>query len=134
MVIFIPGEPARVTEQQHRYGGRKQNGQVIIYRDPRLAAARNELLYYLKRSAPADPLTGPIKLNVQYEFGCKTKKLWGTWKTTRPDTDNLIKGLKDCMTEAGFWKDDSQVVYETVIKHWCNPDHAGIVIALEVIE
>ena len=25
------------------------------------------------------------------------------WKTSKPDTDNLIKMLKDCMTRTGYW-------------------------------
>ena len=31
-------------------------------------------------------------------------------EVTKPDTDNLQKLLKDCMTKCGFWKDDAQVV------------------------
>jgi len=38
------------------------------------------------------------------------------WKTTKPDTDNLIKMLKDCMTTAGFWKDDAIVCSEVTEK------------------
>lgn len=42
----------------------------------------------------------------------------GEFKTSRPDTDNLQKLLKDCMTKAGFWKDDAQVCEEFVQKLW----------------
>ena len=42
----------------------------------------------------------------------------GEWRTTRPDTDNLQKMLKDCMTKCGYWKDDAQVVREIVEKKW----------------
>ena len=37
---------------------------------------------------------------------------------TRPDTDNLQKLLKDCMTRVGFWNDDAQVCREEVTKRW----------------
>ena len=37
---------------------------------------------------------------------------------TRPDTDNLQKLLKDCMTRTGFWRDDAQVCREDVTKRW----------------
>lgn len=40
----------------------------------------------------------------------------GTWKVTKPDTDNLIKLLKDEMTNAGWWHDDAQVVIERSMK------------------
>lgn len=39
-----------------------------------------------------------------------------TWKVTKPDTDNLIKLLKDEMTHAGWWHDDAQVVIERSMK------------------
>jgi Holliday junction resolvase RusA-like endonuclease len=37
---------------------------------------------------------------------------WGTWKTSKPDTDNLIKMIKDEMTRLGFWGDDAQICSE----------------------
>ena len=42
----------------------------------------------------------------------------GEWRVSRPDTDNLQKLLKDCMTRVGFWKDDAQVCREEVTKRW----------------
>ena len=129
--FFIPGQPARVTEQQHRYGGRKKNGQVVVYRDSRLSAARAELLEYLRKAAPKEPITGPVRMEVCYYFSSKSKRQNGMPKITRPDTDNLVKGLKDCMTEAGFWLDDAQVYFETISKFWSLPESAGIEIHVE---
>lgn len=37
------------------------------------------------------------------------------WRVTKPDTDNLQKMLKDCMTLTGFWNDDAQVVVDYLI-------------------
>lgn len=128
--FFIPGEPARVTEQQHRYGGRKKNGQVVVYRDSRLSAARAELMEYLWKEAPKEPIEGPVRIEVCYTFGTKNKRFAGMPKTTKPDTDNLIKGLKDCMTEAGFWLDDAQVYREIIAKFWSVPENAGIEITV----
>ena len=39
-------------------------------------------------------------------------------KDTKPDTDNLQKLLKDCMTAVGFWVDDAQVCSELTEKRW----------------
>lgn len=129
--FFIPGEPARVTEQQHRYGGRKKNGQVVVYRDSRLSAVRAEMLEYLRKAVPKEPITGPVRMEVCYYFSSKSKRQDGMPKITRPDTDNLVKGLKDCMTEAGFWLDDAQVYFETISKFWSLPENAGIEIHVE---
>ncbi len=42
----------------------------------------------------------------------------GEYKTSKPDTDNLVKLLKDVMTELHFWKDDAQVASEITEKFW----------------
>ena len=55
------------------------------------------------------------------------------WRITKPDTDNLQKMLKDCMTEIGFWKDDAQVVKETVEKRWSD-EPCGISIEIIVLK
>jgi Holliday junction resolvase RusA-like endonuclease len=54
-------------------------------------------------------------------------------KDTMPDTDNLQKGLKDCMTKVGFWKDDAQVAVEHVSKWWTSGE-TGILITVEELE
>ena len=56
----------------------------------------------------------------------------GEYKTTKPDTDNLLKMLKDEMTKAGFWEDDSQVASEVVEKFWS--EISGIYVEIETLE
>lgn len=46
------------------------------------------------------------------------KHLDGTYRLSKPDTDNLQKLLKDCMTKVGFWDDDALVASEIVEKFW----------------
>ena len=47
------------------------------------------------------------------------KRLHGMRKTTRPDVDNLLKGMQDALTETGrFWVDDSQVGLRSVYSRW----------------
>ena len=53
----------------------------------------------------------------------------GEYRITKPDTDNLNKLLKDCMTEVCFWKDDSLVASEIIEKFWA--DKPGIYIKIE---
>ena len=53
----------------------------------------------------------------------------GEYKTSRPDTDNLQKLLKDCMTLVGFWDDDALVASELVEKFWA--EFPGIYIRIE---
>ena len=132
--IVLKGQPIRTTEQQHRFGGIGRNGKAIIYRDAKLSAARQTLIASLLPHRPAKPMGGPVLLQVEWRFGTTDKtKLKQRWKTTRPDTDNMIKLLKDCMTETGFWKDDAQIVQESLAKSWTTPERAETVIIVTEI-
>lgn len=71
----------------------------------------------------------PLSLTVKWCFGFKgddgndgrkAKHYHGEYRITKPDTDNLNKMLKDCMTSVGFWNDDCQVVEEHIGKYWSN--------------
>ena len=48
---------------------------------------------------------------------------------TKPDTDNLQKLFKDCMTKLGFWKDDARVASEIAEKFWS--EVVGIYVRVE---
>ncbi|MCK3937262.1 RusA family crossover junction endodeoxyribonuclease, partial [Streptococcus suis] len=74
----------------------------------------------------------PIRLTVKWLFPRTKKSQHGQYKTTKPDTDNLQKLLKDCMTAVGFWEDDAQVASEVVEKFWS--DQVGIYIKVEVLD
>ena len=74
-------------------------------------------------------MKGALYLDVVFGFTTCNKKNIGKWKTTRPDTDNMIKTVKDMMTRLGYWDDDSQVVFETCRKMWTKK--AGILIRIE---
>ncbi|WP_305177798.1 RusA family crossover junction endodeoxyribonuclease [Faecalibaculum rodentium] len=125
----IPGKPPRATGQM-RKAVRTARG-VRFYDPPHVAAARKTLLEGVKVHAPEAPLEGPVKLSCTWAFEAQRKKDCGTWKVTRPDTDNMQKLLKDVMTLAGFWKDDAQVAMETCRKVWT--DEPGIAISVELL-
>ena len=84
------------------------------------------------------PLFGrgvPLSLTVKWCFGGTAvesgKVKDGTPRTTKPDTDNLDKMLKDCMTSLGFWWDDAQVAEEHIGKYWSRVP--GVFVRIEVI-
>lgn len=73
----------------------------------------------LAKHVPAEPLEGPLALGVRAVFAVpaswsKTKQaaaLAGEIRpTSKPDLDNVIKHVKDVMTQMQFWRDDCQVV------------------------
>ena len=116
------------TAQQK--GVRIVHGKPMFYEKSEVKTARQMFTLELKPHAPEKPSDKPIKLIVWFAFDVKDKKLWGQYKPTRPDTDNSLKLLKDCMTGL-FFKDDSQVVEETVIKTYA--EKATIMIRWEEV-
>ena len=115
MDFFLDIQPPTVTAQEHKV--RVIHGKPMFYDTAKLKAARSTFESLLRRHRPATPLEGPIALIVDWHFATKTHKE-GTFRVTRPDTDNLQKLLKDCMTHSGFWNDDAQVCHEEVVKRW----------------
>ena len=117
MHIFIPMEPPTITQQQHRIGVTK-SGRKYTYEQQELKEARSDLRARLVEHAPKETITDPVGLYVIWCFPIKGKHKDGEWKTSKPDTDNLNKMLKDVMTELGWWKDDALVVSELIEKRW----------------
>ena len=114
--FFLPIKPPTVTHQEKAVHVVK--GKPVHYEPEKLKAARSKLMAYLGQHAPLVPMQGAVRLGVKWCFPITGKHGDGEYKTTRPDTDNLQKLLKDCMTDLGFWKDDAQVASEIVEKFW----------------
>jgi Holliday junction resolvase RusA-like endonuclease len=109
--------PPTVTAQEHKVTVR--NGKPVFYNPSEVKEAKSKLLAYLSKHKPSEPYSGGLMLTVKWLFP-KGKHHNGEYRTTKPDTDNLQKLLKDCMTECGFWKDDALVASEHVEKFWAN--------------
>lgn len=124
--------PPTVTAQERQV--RIIKGKPIFYDPPRIKDAKNLLCGYLIRHTPNIPFGGAVELTVTWCFPANGRHADGEWKVTKPDTDNLQKMLKDCMTQCGFWNDDAQVVREVVEKHWVNSSPSGIFINIEELD
>lgn len=108
------------------------NGKPVFYEPPDLKAARSKLMAHLGQHVPDQKYTGPIRLVVKWCFPITGKRRDGEWKTSKPDTDNLNKLLKDCMTAVGFWTDDALVASEIIEKFWAS--RPGIYIRVEELK
>ncbi len=128
MVIefFMPMLPPTITHQQHKV--KTVNGKPVFYDPPELKDARQKLTANLIPNIPEQPFTTAVRLTTKWLFP-KGQHKNGEWKTTKPDTDNMIKLLKDCMTVCRFWKDDALVVSEITEKFWA--DIPGIYVRIE---
>ena len=126
MEFFMAMNPPTATHQEKQV--RVVETKPILYEPESLKAARRKLLGNLGRHAPEQPYSCGVRLVTKWCFP-RGEHPDGTYRTTKPDTDNLQKLLKDCMTRTGFWKDDALVASEIVEKFWA--EIPGIYIRIE---
>ena len=112
--FFMAMEPPTITYQMK--GVAVKNGKAFMYNSAELNAAKIKLRAYLSGHVPEKPLEGPVWLGVKWCFSIKGNHRDGEYKTSKPDTDNLEKMLKDVMEELGFFKNDAQVASEHIEK------------------
>jgi Holliday junction resolvase RusA-like endonuclease len=124
--FFMAMIPPTCTHQEHKVS--VVNGKPVFYDPPELKAARSKLTGYLAQYKPEKSFDGGVRLVVKWCFP-RGKHKNGEYRITKPDTDNLQKLLKDCMTACGFWKDDAQVASEIVEKFWA--EIPGIYVRVE---
>lgn len=129
--FFLPMKKIPTTTHQQKKIAVK-NGKPQVYEPERLKVAREKFLSLLAQHVPPNMYTEAVRLTVKWCFPRIKKSYNGQYKTTKPDTDNLQKLLKDCMTKLGYWKDDALVASEIVEKFWA--DTVGIYIRIEELE
>ncbi len=116
MEFFLPVIPPTATYQEKQV--RVVKGRPVFYDPPEVKAARSKLTAHLAGHRPTVPMGGAVRLVVKWCFPLCAGHRDGAYRTTPPDTDNLQKLLKDCMTAVGFWRDDAQVASEIAEKFW----------------
>lgn len=126
--FFMPMIPPTETHQEKK--ARCVNGKPQFYEPTELKAAREKLEAHLSGHVPNERLYGALRLVTKWCFPITHKHNQdGEYKTTRPDTDNMIKLLKDVMTDLGYWYDDAQVASEITEKFWAKVP--GIYVVIE---
>ena len=124
--FFMPMEPPTCTHQERQVAIIKRK--PVFYDPPEVKNARIKLIGHLAKYKPKQPCQTGCRLLVKWCFP-KGKHKDGEYRITKPDTDNLQKLLKDCMTLVGFWDDDALVASELVEKFWA--EFPGIYIRIE---
>jgi len=128
--FFMPMDPPTATSQEHQI--MVKNGKPVFYKPERVRAAKQKLLAHLAKHKPEQPYTCGVQLVTKWCFAPHNRnQKSGTYRITKPDTDNLQKMLKDCMTDCGFWQDDALVCSEIVEKFWA--DIPGIYIRISEV-
>jgi len=103
-----------------------RNGTFFEGKD--IKAARQFYLSEIGPEAPEMPFKGPLSVSVEFYYPVKDKRKKGQFKTSRPDCDNLVKLLLDCMTQLRFWNDDAQIAILKIVKKYSFTYNAEILI------
>lgn len=114
----IPAGTAQMKRANFRNG--------TFFEGQKLKEARKFYSEALAPFVPSNPLDGPIAVSLSFCYAIKDKKKKGKWKTTKPDCDNLVKLILDCMTNLGFWHDDAQIARLVIRKTYSCKDRAEI--------
>lgn len=132
--FFMAMNPPTVTYQEKKI--HVVNGKPVMYEPEELKIVRAKLMAHLSRNKPKnmEPISGkPVRLITKWCFAFRGRNAShlkdGQYRITKPDTDNLQKLLKDCMTQCGYWKDDALVASEITEKFWA--EIPGIYIRIE---
>lgn len=127
MKFIIPIKP---TAQMRTEPGviRLANGKVrgTVHKKKKQRNHEETIKAFLVPHQPAIPLSGALLLGLRVYLPIpQGKPKWFAGKPkefhelarqgkvrpiSKPDMDNLIKQIKDCMTQCRFWKDDARVV------------------------
>ena len=129
--FFVPMKKIpRTTHQQKQV--HVVHGKPVFYEPNDLKLAREKFMANFARYTPDEKITGKIRLMIKWCFDSNGKYPDGTFKDTKPDLDNSVKLLQDCMTSLGFWEDDRFIVSLIVEKFWS--DIPGIFIQIYVVD
>lgn len=125
--FFMAMIPPTATAQEHKVAVR--NGKPIFYDPPEVKAAKEKLIANLSKYSLNTPYREGVRLVTKWLFPNDGKHKDGEYKISKPDTDNLQKMFKDCMTKLDFWTDDQLVASEICEKFWANTP--GIYVRIE---
>lgn len=114
--FFIPMRLPTKTYQEKKI--RVVGGKPVLYEPAELAAVRCKFRDSMAAFVPKEPMKGALQLVTKWCFPITGKHHDGEYRTSKPDTDNLVKMLKDVMTGLHFWRDDAQVASEVIEKFW----------------
>jgi Holliday junction resolvase RusA-like endonuclease len=133
MRILIPGKP--IAQNRPRFARRGKF--VTTYSDQETEAGR---FFLLAREQINRKMPGAVKLSAVFRFK-RPKSHYGTGKnsttikqgspifhTKKPDTDNLIKFILDCLNSLA-WDDDCQIVEIRAIKAYAEVEETEILIS-----
>lgn len=132
--FFVPMKriPSATHQMKKLVVGR--DGKPHTYEPPAVRETRALFMASFAKFHPDQPIMGPVALTTKWMYPPTKLHPEGTWKATKPDTDNLVKMLKDVLTSLGFWRDDAQVASECIQKFYVSQSLSGIYVQIEPLD
>jgi Holliday junction resolvase RusA-like endonuclease len=122
-VFNVQGEPK--GQPRPRAFVNKKTGRASVFDSGRAEGWKGAVALAAKPYLPPEPLDCPLRLTVAFFFP-RPKRLMRAKDpteaiphTAKPDADNALKAVMDCMTQIGFWHDDALVYSTVVVKYYC---------------
>ena len=123
--IYLDTMPTATSQQK---GISVRGGEVHFYKKKKVSAPSTLFKLKLRQHKPKRLYEGNVRLYLIFAFDVKDKSLWGKYKPTRPDVDNIAKEFVDCMRKV-FFADDNQVVDLRIVKVYA--EKASIMVRIE---
>jgi Holliday junction resolvase RusA-like endonuclease len=147
LTFFVPGRP--VPQGSKTAFVNKSTGRpVVVDKDVRLPRWRMTITSHALEVYHGPALEGPVGIKVDFALKRPTNH-FGTgrnadtikpssprYPAVMPDLDKLLRAVFDGLTDAQVWRDDSQVVWCQVAKHYVSdlwPQGEGVQITLGVM-
>jgi Holliday junction resolvase RusA-like endonuclease len=130
--IRVPVSPPPTHQAALRILKNRKTGAMFVGKMSNSKASKwaKDFEKWLLHWTPPKPIDGPllVSVNFAYPLLAKHRRYNGgativEAKITRPDCDNLVKSVLDCLVRAKYIVDDSNVVSLAVTKwyHWKGP-------------
>ena len=141
-MIFFHADAVPIAQPRQRHAVKhNKRGQAFIQNyvpgDHEIHAWKLQLQILARQAYQGDPLNKvPVSLSVKFLMP-RPGSLKGSdraWHLTTPDTDNLVKAIKDALTGI-CWKDDAIVCRELISKEYAaQGESPGATVMIEVIQ
>lgn len=98
--------------------GKRVGRSGAVYDSERLAKARDSLMAHIATHSPSQPLSGPLSVGIVWLYPTRGRHADGEPYAQKPDIDNSLKLVLDCMQRTGFMADDKQVAEIRAVQAW----------------
>lgn len=129
--IFLRMIPPTTTFQDKGLGVTK-SGRAYQYDRDGASEVKEKFKAHLARHVPEKPFDAPVEVLVRFFYPETKDHPAGSWKTTKPDLDNMNKILGDVLQEMHFIKNDSAIAHLDLLKMFS--DVPGVLIRINEME